>query len=102
MAEVIWTPQARADVEAIEAYYLEVAPAYADVVVDGLLSSTRRLETFPRSGRAVPEVADAAIREVIWRDYRVIHYVDGEAERVEVLAVLHTSRQFGAGSGAEE
>ena len=95
MADVIWTPQARTDLEAIEDYYLDVAPAYADLVVDGLLRSTRRLGSFPLSGRAVPEVGDPAIREVVWRDYRVIYWAD--EERVEVLSVLHTSRQFGAG-----
>ena len=97
MAEIIWTPQARADLDAIEDYYLDVAPHYADVVVDGLLSSTRRLETFPLSGRAVPEIADPAIREVIWRAYRVIYWAD--EDRVEVLSVLHSSRQFGGGTG---
>ncbi len=95
MAAVIWTPQARADLEAIEDYYLDVAPAYADLVVDGLLRSTRRLGSFPLSGRTVPEVGDPAIREVVWRDYRVIYWAD--EVRVEVLSVLHTSRQFGAG-----
>lgn len=101
MATVIWTPQARADLEAIEEYYLGVAPAYADVMVEGLLASTRRLEAFPASGRAVPEIEDEALREVIYREYRVIYYHAGRSERVEVLTVLHTSRQFGGGPGEE-
>ena len=102
MAEVIWTPQARRDLEAIVAYYLDVAPSYADVVEAGLLASTRRLETFPRSGRAVPEIGDETIREVVWREYRVIHFVEAEATRVEVLTVLHSSQQFGAPGSPEE
>ncbi|MEM0964004.1 MAG: type II toxin-antitoxin system RelE/ParE family toxin [Bacteroidota bacterium] len=96
MADVVWTAQARRDLEAVEDYYLDVAPSYATVVVDGLLASTRRLADFPLSGRAVPEIDDPEIREVVWRDYRVIYWAD--ADRVEVLSVLHTSRQFGAGS----
>ena len=94
MADIVWTPQARADLAAIEDYYVEVTPAYADIVVDGLLGSVRRLETFPLSGRSVPEIGDAAIREVVWREYRVIYWADDE--RVDVLSVLHTSQQFGA------
>lgn len=93
MALVRWSPQARADLAAIEDYYLDVAPAYADVVVDGLLASTRRLEAFPLSGRAVPEIDDPAIREVVWREYRVIYWAD--ETRVDVLTVLHTSQSFG-------
>lgn len=95
MAEVIWTPQARRDVEAIVAYYLDVAPSYADVVEAGLLGSTRRLETFPLSGRAVLEIEDDSLREVIWREYRVIYHADAEGSRVDVLTVLHSSQQFG-------
>ena len=53
MAVVIWSPQARADLAAIEEYYVEIAPQYADIVVEGLLGSVRRLESFPLSGRAV-------------------------------------------------
>jgi toxin ParE1/3/4 len=101
VATVIWTPQARADLEAIEDYYLDVAPAYADVIVDGLIASTRRLDVFPQSGRSVPELQDAAMREVIYREYRVIYYYNDEAERVEVLSVMHTSRQFGGGAAQE-
>lgn len=95
MAAVIWSSQARADLAAIEDYYVGVAPAYADVVVDGLLASVRRLEAFPFSGRAVPEIDEPFIREVVWREYRVIYWAD--EDRVDVLSVLHTSQQFGVG-----
>lgn len=97
MPAVIWTLQARRDVEAVEIYYLGVAPAYADVVVAGLLGAARRLETFPLSGRMVPEVGDESIREVLWRDYRIIHWADESV--VQILSVLHASRQFGGGAG---
>ncbi|MEM1053991.1 MAG: type II toxin-antitoxin system RelE/ParE family toxin [Bacteroidota bacterium] len=66
-------------------------------VVSGLLSSTRRLESLPLSGRALPEIADPEIREVIWRWYRVIYWAD--EERVEILSVLHSTQQFGASTG---
>ena len=96
MAEVTWTPQARRDLEAIVAYYLDVTPTYADVVEAGLLASARRLEAFPHSGRLVPEIGDEAIREVLWRGYRVIYHAEADGSRVAVLTVLHSSRQFGA------
>ena len=94
MAVVVWSPQARADLAAIEDYYVDIAPQYADVVVDGLLNSVRRLEAFPFSGQAVPEIGDPSIREVVWREYRVIYWAD--EERAKVLSVLHASQQFGA------
>ena len=96
MTTIVWTPQARRDVVAIEDYYLDVAPAYAELVGSALLSATRRLETFPHSGRIVPEVNDPAIREVVWREYRVIYHATDDGSRVDVLTVLHSSQQFGS------
>lgn len=92
MANITWTPQARRDLEAVEDYFLDVAPHYAPLVVDGLLESTARLDRFPNSGRIVPEMGDESLREVVWRDYRVIYRT--RAARVEVLTVQHTSRRF--------
>ncbi len=70
--------------------------------MDGLLNATQRLETFPRSGRAVPEVEDDDVREVIYRDYRVIYLYDETAERIEVLSVLHSSKQFGGSTRSDQ
>ena len=60
-----------------------------------MFEATRRLELFPRSGRAIPEAEDDQLREVIHRSYRIMYYVDDEEEEVLILTVLHSSRQFG-------
>lgn len=53
--------------------------------------------------RAVPEMEDEALREVIYKGYRVFHLVSGPEgeEEVEVLTVFYSSRQFGGGEGLE-
>ncbi len=93
MADVVWRPQALRDLEAIESYYREVAPDFADLFVDGTFASTDRLATFPRLGRVVPEIGDDAIRELVYRQFRIIYVVADEA--AEILTVFHTARQFG-------
>lgn len=93
VAEVIWRPQALRDLEAIEAYYEEVAPDFAALFVVGAFEKVRRLADFPNAGRMVPEIGDASIREVIYRQYRII-YVVAEGS-VEVLTVYHSARPFG-------
>ena len=45
----------------------------------------------------MPEIDDPSIREVVWREYRVIYWAD--EEQPSVLSVLHTSQQFGAPPG---
>ncbi len=96
MAILKWRPQALKDLEAIEAYFEEVAPGYAGFFMAQVLEKAQRLERFPRLGRIVPEIGDDAIRELIYRSYRIIYFVDGTDEEVEVLTVMHSSRQFGS------
>ena len=93
MAEVVWRTQALRDLDAIEAYYEEVAPDFAPLFVAGAFEVTARLSDFPAAGRVVPEIGDDAIRELIYRQYRIIYLVDeGSAE---ILTVYHSARQFG-------
>ncbi|MEM8556805.1 MAG: type II toxin-antitoxin system RelE/ParE family toxin [Bacteroidota bacterium] len=103
MARVIWSPQALADLEAIGDYLAREAPAYAQSFVDGAFGAVERLAVFPRSGRAVPEIGDVALRELIHRGYRIFHMVsDAEGElEVEILSVFHATRQFGGDEGLE-
>lgn len=98
MARVIWSPQALADLEAIGDYLAREAPAYAQAFVDGAFDAVKQLELFPRSGRAVPEIGDDDLREILYRGYRIFHIVSEGSEGVEVdiLSVLHSTRQFGA------
>ena len=103
MADVIWSPRAYADVESIGDYYAQSAPGYAEVVLRTLMSVVERLEAFPTSGRVVPEMGDESLREVIHRNYRVVYLYSPDDDRVEVLTVFHSSRQFGAlPSGPDE
>jgi toxin ParE1/3/4 len=96
MAALVWTPRAYADLEAIGAYHAQSAPGYAEVLVRKLMYATERLKTFPASGRIVPEIGDENMREIIHRNYRIIYMYLPKDDRVEVLTVFHSSRQFGA------
>ncbi|PSQ82101.1 MAG: hypothetical protein BRD46_00395, partial [Bacteroidetes bacterium QS_8_68_15] len=58
------------------------------------------LMSFAGVGRMVPEIEDEAIREVIYRGYRIVYVVDRDKEEVEVLTIFHSAQQFGTlGSG---
>jgi plasmid stabilization system protein ParE len=43
----------------------------------------------------VPEIEDESVREVIYRNYRIIYIHTPEEDKVEVLSVVHTSRHLG-------
>ena len=62
--EVVWSHTALADVEAIASYISRDSVSYAGAVVRKIINSTHQLETFPLSGRVVPEFDQDHIREV--------------------------------------
>ena len=100
---MIWSPQALADLEAVGDYLAREAPAYAQTIVDGAFLAVERLDLFPRSGRMVPEIGDPELREVIYKGYRIIYFVGGPEgdEEVKVLAVIHSTQQFGGEEGSK-
>ena len=97
MAHVRLTEQAQKELDAIIEYYERVGAAdFAEVFEQKVIERLRRLEHFPRLGRVVPEIADDAIREVLYRNYRIVYIVDRDGEEVQVLTIFHASQQFGA------
>jgi plasmid stabilization system protein ParE len=103
VAQVRVTEQAQSELDAIIEYYERVGAAdFAEVFEEKVIAKLRPLERFPRMGRIVPEIGDEAIREVLYRNYRIVYVVDRDDEEVEVLTIFHSSQQFGALGSAEE
>lgn len=94
--DIHWKPQAIRDLEAIEEYYLKTAPQYGEVFIDKVLETTRQLTQFPQSGRIVPEINDTTIREIIYRNHRIIYLIEEESNQVEILTIIHSAQQLGS------
>jgi plasmid stabilization system protein ParE len=95
VAEVVWSARARVDLREIEDYLSLVSTQMADRIVDAILVATSRLESFPLSGREVPELRPAGFREVLHRNYRIVYLYDEESDRVDIHTVVHGSRMLG-------
>lgn len=63
---------------------------YAALLVERIVASVERLETFPLSGRVVPEFDDDSLREVVHGSYRIVYRL--RAEIIEILTVFHAAR----------
>ena len=88
--KVIWSEDALRDIEAIAAYIERDSHFYASSVVTRILETTKLLETFPLSGRVVPEEADENVREHFVFSFRIIYEIS--LNNVCVLAVVHGKR----------
>jgi len=92
MAIVRWTQHALDDLRDIHDFIARDSPRAAESLVDRLLTATERLETFPESGRVVPEFPELAYREIIVSSYRVLYR--REANTVWIAAVVHGRRRL--------
>lgn len=90
MAQVRWTPQAADDLEAICLFIARDSPQLAAAFADRVLRATDQLASYPRSGRAVPELGIEDIREIIVGSYRVIYRIRND--EVQLLTVHHGAR----------
>lgn len=95
MARVRLTEQPQNEREAVLDYYQSVGAAdFAEVVEKKIIEKMCSLEQFPQRGRAMPKIDDAAIREVFYRDYRIVYIVARDDGTVDVLTIFHSSQQF--------
>ena len=92
MARLIWSPRARDDLRAIRRHIAQDSRQVAERFTQRVLDVVGRLESFPLSGRLVPEDEHGHLREVLVQDYRVIYQVfDGD---VEILIIQHGARRL--------
>ncbi len=84
---VQFTPSARGQFLAAIAFIRRDKPSAAKAFREKVAQKLRRLESFPESGRRIPEFPDLPYREVIVRPYRFFYRTSGDT--VWVVAVWH-------------
>ena len=87
-----WTDPAVADLENIQDYLAKDSVEYADAVIERLVLSVERLESFPQSGRPVPEATDLKVRDIIVSGYRIVYRL--KKGRALILGVIHGARHL--------
>ncbi len=87
MAEVRWTKPALDDLGDIVEYISKDSKVYAERFATYILAAARRLESFPYSGRLVPEFNVRNIRELIYGSYRIIYVVRGKVSYITAVVL---------------
>ena len=93
MAEVVWSPKAIEDVEAIAHYIQRDSVIQARRVTRLIFQQACRLERHPRCGSIIPERNDDAYRELRIFSYRLLYRL-ADADTIHLLAVVHGKRLF--------
>jgi toxin ParE1/3/4 len=88
---VRFTPSARVQLLEAMAFIARDKPSAAKRFRDRVEKSLRRLETYPNSGRNIPEFPELPHREVVVPPYRFFYRVDKKT--VWIVAVWHGARE---------
>ena len=92
--QVIIAPSARADLESIVRFIAQQNSDAAARVGYELIVRAEGLAAFPQMGRVVPEFQGPELREIVCRSYRIIHRVQPEKQRIEIVRFWHGARGF--------
>ena len=94
MAEikVIWSEGALKDFEEIISFISRDSAQYATRFASKIIDGIEILKTFPEIGRIVPEYDDKNLREIIYRNYRIV-YKKSEG-MAEVVTIFQGSKQL--------
>ncbi|MEO5501388.1 MAG: type II toxin-antitoxin system RelE/ParE family toxin [Ginsengibacter sp.] len=92
MVKIIWTEFAIEDLRSIYHYISKDSKRYADRFVEKLIERVEQLETFPKSGRVVPEFSNETIRELIEGNCRIIYKIS--TNQISKVHVHHSARQL--------
>ena len=88
-----WTERAANDLIAIGEYIAADNPTAARAWVEKLRQRAVKASKMPRTGRVVPEIARADVREVFQRTYRIVYRVVDRG--IVVLTVFQGHRLLG-------
>ena len=91
--QIVWSPEALADVESIASYIARGSEVYAKAVVEKILDAARDTRVFPFIGCTVPELGENTIRERFVYSYRLIYRIHDET--ITIAAVIHGRQSFG-------
>ena len=85
--KILWSPLAVDRVSEIAEYIAQDNPVAAESWINTVFKKVEELKAFPESGRTVPETGNKTIRELLYRNYRIIYRI--EEKRLSVLTVRH-------------
>jgi len=90
MVVIRWSIGALDDLESISAYIEQDSPEKALELVKGIIEKIEQLKQFPYIGRKFPDREDDQLREIIFKNYRIVYEI--KEEIIEILIITHGSR----------
>ena len=81
-----WTKEALIRLQEIEEYISQDNPQIAIEFIDKIISIAETIPDNPEKGRIVPELSIERIREILYKNYRIVYY--RKKSIIEILTVF--------------
>lgn len=90
MVTIDWSNQAFDDIDNTAEYLSQYSKPFAKTFVEKVFEKVDNLKSFPEMGRMVPEIGSPNVRELLYRQYRIVYQIVNR-ERLRILTVQHSS-----------
>ena len=90
--DIFWTGKAQKNLVSIGSFIRRDNPKAANRSISNIRKRTLLLKSNPNIGRAVPEVADKSIREILYKNYRIVYKV--KTKTIDILMVFEGHNLF--------
>ena len=90
--DIFWTGKAQKDLFSIGSFVRRDNPKAANRLISNIRKRTLLLKTNAYIGRAVPEVSDKSIREILYKNYRIVYKV--KIKSIDILMVFEGHKLF--------
>ncbi len=88
--KLTWTHEALKRLIEIEDYIAEDSPTRAQKFTNQIIQKAESLKKHPQKGRIVPEFSIPSLRELIYKNYRIVYKI--KEESLEILTVFEAHR----------
>jgi addiction module RelE/StbE family toxin len=84
--KIYWTKESLLNLREIEYFISKDNPNAAIKLTDKLISLIEDLIEFPEKGRIVPELSISQIREILYKNYRIVYLI--KKNSIDILTVF--------------
>lgn len=91
MVKITWSNLALESMHAASEFHRPYSKGFADALIERIFEKVFLLESHPLMGRVVPEFNRADLRELLYKQYRIMYQVLS-ANDLAILVVHHSAK----------
>ena len=92
--QILISNEAYEDMDSIFEYISRDSVRYANKTLKNIYLRIYELEKSPYIGRYVPELSDKSLKELIYKNYRIVYNVSENLNTVYIHFIIHCKRNF--------